>query len=44
MAGGNLALDLPLRQPHGRLAVLTNGGYDNPPIDSATASKKNLQM
>ena len=40
MAYGNLALDLILKQIHGRLVVLKNGRYDNIPIDRVTASKK----
>ena len=40
MAYGNLALDLILKQIHGRLVVLKNGRYDDIPIDRVTASKK----
>lgn len=40
MAYGNLALDLILKQIHGRLVVLKNGRYDDLPIDRVTASKK----
>src|SRR4029434_6723871 len=40
MAYGNLALDLILKNIHGRLVVLRNGRYDNMPIDTVTASKK----
>ena len=40
MAYGNLALDLILKQIHGRLVVLKNGRYDNMPIDVVTSSKK----
>lgn len=40
MAYGNLALDLILKQIHGRLVVLKSGRYDNIPIDTVTASKK----
>jgi ATP-dependent phosphofructokinase / diphosphate-dependent phosphofructokinase len=40
MAYGNLALDLILRNIHGRLVVLKNGRYDNVPLDVVTASKK----
>jgi 6-phosphofructokinase 1 len=40
MAYGNLALDLVLRNIHGRLVVLKNGRYDNISIDVVTASKK----
>ncbi len=40
MAYGNLALDLLLKQTHGRLVVLRNGRYSNVPIDAVVASKK----
>jgi len=40
MAYGNLALDLLLKNVHGRLVVLKNGRYDNMPIDVVTSSKK----
>ena len=40
MAYGNLALDLILKNIHGRLVVLKNGRYDNMPIDVVTATKK----
>jgi len=40
MAYGNLALDLLLRNIHGRLVVLKNGRYDDMPIDCVTGSKK----
>ena len=40
MAFGNLALDLVLKNIHGRLVVLKNGRYDNMPIDVVTATKK----
>ncbi len=40
MAYGNLALDLILKEIHGRLVVLKNGRYDNVPIDVVTSSKK----
>ena len=40
MAYGNLALDLILKQIHGRLVVLKNGRYDDIPIDRVTATKK----
>jgi 6-phosphofructokinase 1 len=40
MAYGNLALDLLLKNIHGRLVVLKNGRYDNMPIDVVTSSKK----
>jgi ATP-dependent phosphofructokinase / diphosphate-dependent phosphofructokinase len=44
MAYGNLALDLILNRIHGRLVVLKNGRYDNMPIDTVTASKKNVSI
>jgi len=40
MAFGNLALDLLLRNIHGRLVVLKNGRYDNVPLDVVTGTKK----
>ncbi len=40
MAYGNMALDLILKNIHGRLVVLKNGRYDNMPIDVVTSSKK----
>jgi 6-phosphofructokinase len=40
MAYGNLALDLLLKNEHGRLVVLKNGCYDNVPIGTVTATKK----
>jgi 6-phosphofructokinase 1 len=40
MAYGNLALDLILKNVHGRLVVLRNGRYDNMPIDVVTSTKK----
>jgi ATP-dependent phosphofructokinase / diphosphate-dependent phosphofructokinase len=40
MAFGNLALDLILKGIHGRLVVLSNGRYDNVPIDVVTSKKK----
>ncbi len=40
MAYGNLALDLILKNIHGRLVVLKNGRYDNVPIDVVTSTKK----
>ncbi len=44
MAYGNLALDLILKGIHGRLVVLTNGRYDNVPIDVVTSSKKSVNV
>jgi 6-phosphofructokinase 1 len=44
MAYGNLALDLILKQMHGRLVVLRNGRYDNTPIEVVTSSKKRLDV
>ena len=40
MAYGNLALDLILKNVHGRLVVLKNGRYDNIPVDIVTSKKK----
>ncbi len=40
MAFGNLALDLLLKNIHGRLVVLKNGRYDNMPLDVVTGTKK----
>ena len=40
MAYGNLALDLILKGIHGRLVVLSNGRYDNIPIEVVINSKK----
>ncbi len=40
MAYGNLALDLILKNLHGRLVVLKNGRYDNVPIEVVTSHKK----
>lgn len=40
MAFGNLALDLIMKNVHGRLVVLKNGRYDNVPIDVVTTQKK----
>ena len=40
MAYGNLAFDLILKGVDGRLVVLSNGRYDNVPIDVVTSKKK----
>lgn len=40
MAYGNLALDLILKNIHGRLVVLKNGRYDNVPIEVVTSTSK----
>ncbi len=40
MAYGNIALDLLLKNVHGRLVVLQNGRYGDIPIETITASKK----
>ncbi|KAA3665263.1 MAG: phosphofructokinase [Chloroflexi bacterium] len=40
MAYGNLALDLILKNIHGRLVVLKNGRYDNVPVEVVTSHKK----
>ncbi len=44
MAYGNLALDLVLKNVHGRIVVLKNGRYDNLPIDVVTSSKKIVKV
>jgi 6-phosphofructokinase 1 len=44
MAYGNLALDLILKNVHGRLVVLKNGRYDNIPIDIVTSTKKTVNV
>jgi len=44
MAYGNLALDLILKNIHGRLVVLKNGRYDNIPIDIVTSTKKTVNV
>ena len=46
MAYGNIALDLLLRGVHGRLVVLTNGRYNEIPIESIASAKKvvNVEM
>lgn len=44
MAYGNLALDLIMRDIHGRLVCLRNGRYDNVPVDVVTSSKKNVDV
>jgi 6-phosphofructokinase 1 len=40
MAYGNIAMDLALRDVHGRLVVLKDGRYGHVPIGVVTASKK----
>ncbi|HOD66414.1 MAG TPA: 6-phosphofructokinase [candidate division Zixibacteria bacterium] len=40
MAYGNLALDLILKNIHGRLVVLKNGRYDDVPVDVVSSTKK----
>ncbi len=40
MAYGNLALDLLLKNIHGRLVVIKNGRYDNVPLETVTSTKK----
>jgi len=40
MAFGNLALDLLLKNIHGRLVVLKNGRYDNMPLDVISGKTK----
>ena len=44
MAYGNLALDLILKNMHGRLVVLKNGRYDNIPVDIVTSRKKTVNV
>ena len=44
MAYGNLALDMILKNVHGRLVVLKNGRYDNIPIDIVTSRKKTVNV
>ena len=44
MAYGNLALDLILKNIHGRLVVLKNGRYDNIPVDIVTSTKKTVNV
>ncbi len=44
MAYGNLALDLIMKDIHGRLVCLRNGRYDNVPVDVVTSSKKNVDI
>lgn len=44
MAFGNLALDLVIKNVHGRLVVLKNGRYDNLPIDVVTSTKKLVEL
>jgi len=44
MAYGNLALDLVIKNIHGRLVVLKNGRYDDMPIDVVTSSKKTVNV
>ena len=44
MAYGNLALDLILKNVHGRLVVLKNGRYDNIPVDIVTSTKKTVNV
>jgi ATP-dependent phosphofructokinase / diphosphate-dependent phosphofructokinase len=44
MAYGNLALDLILKNIHGRLIILRNGRYDNCPVDIVTSHKKVIDI
>lgn len=44
MAFGNLALDLVLKDIHGRVVVLKNGRYDNLPIDVVTGREKKVNV
>lgn len=40
MAYGNLAMDMLIKNFHGRLVTMRNGRYDNAPIDIVTSYKK----
>ncbi|MBV6449351.1 MAG: Pyrophosphate--fructose 6-phosphate 1-phosphotransferase [Anaerolineales bacterium] len=44
MAYGNLALDLVLKNIHGRLVALKRGRYDNIPVDIVTSTKKTVNV
>lgn len=44
MAFGNLALDLILKNIHGRLIVLKNGRYDNVPLDAIVNVNKTVNV
>ncbi|MBN2386696.1 MAG: ATP-dependent 6-phosphofructokinase [Anaerolineales bacterium] len=44
MAFGNLALDLILKNIHGRLVVLKNGRYDNVPLSVVSGTKKMVNV
>ncbi len=44
MAYGNLALDLLLKNIHGRLVVIKNGRYNNVPLETVTSTKKNVNV
>lgn len=44
MAFGNLALDLILKNIHGRLVVLKNGRYDNVPLDVIVNNSKTVDV
>jgi 6-phosphofructokinase len=44
MAYGNLALNLAMKNVHGRLVVLRNGRYDNMPIDVIIGRKKMVDV
>jgi 6-phosphofructokinase len=44
MAYGNLALNLAMKNVHGRLVVLRNGRYDNMPVDVIIGKKKMVNV
>jgi len=44
MAYGNLALDLILKNLHGRMVVVKNGRYDNVPVDIVTSTTKTVNV
>jgi len=44
MAYGNLALDLILKNLHGRMVVVKNGRYDNVPVDIVTSTVKTVNV
>jgi len=44
MAFGNLALDLIMKNIHGRLVILRNGRYDNCPVDVVASTTKKVDV
>ncbi|MBN2431739.1 MAG: ATP-dependent 6-phosphofructokinase [Acidobacteria bacterium] len=44
MAFGNLALDLIMKNIHGRLIILRNGRYDNCPVDVVAGTAKKVDV